>query len=156
MPRSPAISATGYLTPTSRGWAAAVVTLHVGSIVVRKLRQRLIDVPFSHYIATSSGIVSRKRYFVILRSIVNIEQKLEQLYAALADMQVTEKLLSLKPTTKIAGNQFVTSIDFTKGTNRPTAENRVTLLINNIACLKDHLKSWCKKNGKPFTGDQLR
>ena len=33
--------------------------------------------------------------------------------------------------------------------------NRVSLLLNNIACLKDHLKSWCKKNGKPFTGDQL-
>jgi hypothetical protein len=86
---------------------------------------------------------------------VSIEQKLAQLYAALAEMQVTEKLSSIKPTTKIAGNQFVTSIDFTKGTDRATAANRVSLLLNNIACLKDHLKSWCKKNGKPFTGDQF-
>jgi hypothetical protein len=86
---------------------------------------------------------------------VSIGQKLEQLYAALAEMQVTEKLSSIKPTTKIAENQFVTSIDFTMGTDRATAANRVSLLLNNIACLKDHLKSWCKKNGKPFTGDQF-
>lgn len=86
---------------------------------------------------------------------MSIEQKLEQLYAALAEMQVTEKLFSIKPTTKIAGNQFVTSIDFTTGTDRATAANKVSLLLNNIACLKDHLKSWCKKNGKSFTGDQL-
>jgi hypothetical protein len=68
---------------------------------------------------------------------------------------VTEKLSSIKPKTKRVGEQFVTSIDFTDGTDRGTAANRVSLLLNNIACLKDHLKSWCKKNGKPSTGDQL-
>ena len=40
-------------------------------------------------------------------------------------------------------------------TDDATAANRVSLLLNNIACLKDHLKVWCKKNGKPFTGDDL-
>jgi hypothetical protein len=84
-----------------------------------------------------------------------IEQKLAQLYAALREMLVTEKLSSIKPTSKRVGNEFITSIDFTKGTDEATAANRVSLLLNNIACLKDHLKSWCKKNGKPFTGDQL-
>lgn len=86
---------------------------------------------------------------------MSIEQKLEQLYAALAEMNVTDKLSSIRPTTKTAGNRCVISIDFTMGTNRATAENRASLLINNIACLKDHLKLWCKRNGKPFTGDQL-
>jgi hypothetical protein len=86
---------------------------------------------------------------------VSIEQKLNQLYAALAEMQVTEKLSSIKPTTKTAGNKFVTSIDFTTGVDGAAAANRVSLLLNNIACLKDHLKSWCKKNGKPFSGDRL-
>jgi hypothetical protein len=28
-------------------------------------------------------------------------------------------------------------------------------LLNNVACLKDHLKAWCNKNGKPFTGEDL-
>ena len=70
-------------------------------------------------------------------------------------MQVTEKLSSIKPTTKSVGNMFATSIDFTAGTDRATAANRVSMLLNNIACLKDYLKSWCKENGKPFTGDEL-
>lgn len=86
---------------------------------------------------------------------MSIEQKLEQLYAALEEMQITEKLSSIKPMTKRVGNQVEISFDFTKGTNTPTAANRVSLLINNTACLKDHLKACCKKNGKPFTGDQL-
>ena len=86
---------------------------------------------------------------------MSIEKKLEQLYAALADLRVTEKLNSIKPTTKIVGNRLATSIDFTTGTNRATADNRVSSVINNIACLKDHLKSWCKKNGKSFAGEEL-
>jgi hypothetical protein len=86
---------------------------------------------------------------------MSLHQKLEQLYAALGELLVTEKLSSIKPTTKRVGNEFVTSIDFTKGTDDATAANRVSLLLNNIGCLKDHLKAWCKKNDKPFTGDQL-
>src|SRR5215470_6309926 len=91
---------------------------------------------------------------VILRA-MSIEQKLAQLYAALAEMRITEKLSSIRPKTVRVGNQFATSVDFSQGTDQATAANRVSLLINNIACLKDHLKSWCKRNGKPFTGDQL-
>jgi hypothetical protein len=86
---------------------------------------------------------------------MDIGQKLEQMYAALRELQVTDNLPSIKPQTKRVGNQFVTSIDFTKGADPATAANRVSLLLNNIACLKDHLKAWCKKNGKAFTGDQL-
>jgi len=39
-----------------------------------------------------------------------IETKLEQLYAALGEMRVTEKLASMKPTTTASGHQW----DFTK------------------------------------------
>ena len=86
---------------------------------------------------------------------MSIEQKLEQLHAALAEMQVTEKLASMKPTTVVSGNRFATTFDFTKIEKPATAANRVSLLVNNIACLKDHLNAWCRKNGKPETGDQL-
>jgi hypothetical protein len=86
---------------------------------------------------------------------MDIEQKLAQMYAALRELEITNKLPSIKPTTKRVGNQFVTSFDFSKGTDVATAANRVSLLLNNIASLKDYLKAWCKKNGKPFTGDQL-
>jgi hypothetical protein len=70
-------------------------------------------------------------------------------------MKVTEKLASMRPTTTVSGDRFITSWDFTKIENRATVANRVSLLINNIACLKDYLHAWCKKNGKPRTGDRL-
>jgi hypothetical protein len=84
-----------------------------------------------------------------------IEQKLEQLYDALREMHVTEKLASFKPTTVVSGNRFSTAFDFTKIEKPATAANRVSLLVNNIACLKDRLNAWCRKSGKPETGDQL-
>jgi hypothetical protein len=84
-----------------------------------------------------------------------IEQKLAQLYAALSEMKITEKLASIKPTTTVSGGRTITSWDFTKIESPATAANRVSLLLHNIACLKDHLNAWCSKNGKPRTGDQL-
>jgi len=81
-----------------------------------------------------------------------IEQKLDQLYAALAEMRITEKLASMKPTKLDSGG---VAFDFTKIETAPTAANRVSTLISNIASLKDHLHAWCRKNGKPATGDQL-
>ena len=70
-------------------------------------------------------------------------------------MKVTEKLASMKPTTTVSGDRFIHSWDFTKIEKPATVANRVSSLVNNIACLKDHLNAWCKKNGKPRTGDQL-
>jgi hypothetical protein len=84
-----------------------------------------------------------------------IEQKLEQLYAALAEMRVTEKLASMKPTRVASDGRFATTFDFTKIEKPATAANRVSTLVSNIASLKDHLHAWCRKNGKPETGDRL-
>lgn len=80
---------------------------------------------------------------------MTIEQKVEQMYKALADLQVTERLSSLKPEVKRVGKEFYASFDFTKGTDRATAANGVSSLLANIACLKDHLRTWCDKNGNP-------
>ena len=33
--------------------------------------------------------------------------------------------------------------------------NAATLLITNIASIRDHFKKWCNDNGKRFTGDEL-
>lgn len=85
----------------------------------------------------------------------SIEQKLEQLYAALSEMKVTDKLAAMKPDRIASEGRFITSWDFTKIESPATAANRVSLLLNNIGSLKDHLHAWCKKNGKPKTGDQL-
>jgi hypothetical protein len=84
-----------------------------------------------------------------------IEQKLAQLYAALAEMKITDKLASMKPTTTVVDGRTVSSWDFTKIESPATAANRVSLLLHNIACLKDHLHTWCTKNNKSKTGDHL-
>ena len=88
-------------------------------------------------------------------SSTTIEQKLEQLYAALAEMRVTEKLASMRPARVDSGGRFAATLDFTKIEKPATAANRVSTLVSNIASLKDHLHAWCRKNGKPETGDQL-
>jgi hypothetical protein len=84
-----------------------------------------------------------------------IEQKLEQLYAALAEMRITDKLASMRPTRVDSGGRFAATFDFTKIEKPATAANRISTLVSNIASLKDHLHSWCRKTGKPETGDLL-
>jgi len=86
---------------------------------------------------------------------MGIEQKVEQMYKALEAMEVTEKLASVKPEFRCEGTSFAVRFDFKSGTDTATAANRVSQLLANIACLKDHLKVWCDKNGKPFAGDAL-
>jgi hypothetical protein len=86
---------------------------------------------------------------------MSVEDRLKRLYAALAGMKVTERLPSMRPTTHQEGHRADISFDFTNGIDPATAANRVSLLLNNIACLKDHLRQWCNKNGKAFTGEEL-
>jgi hypothetical protein len=70
-------------------------------------------------------------------------------------MEVSENLSSVKPQIRRIGDGDVAVFDLNQGTDSATAANRVSPLLNNIACLKDYLKVWCKKNGKQFTGDAL-
>jgi|HubBroStandDraft_2_1064218.scaffolds.fasta_scaffold15606_5 hypothetical protein len=86
---------------------------------------------------------------------MGIEQKIEQMYKALEDMQLTEKLSSVKPEFKRTDGSVSVSFDFKKGADSATAANRASQLVANIACLKDHLRVWCAKNGKPFAGEAL-
>lgn len=86
---------------------------------------------------------------------MGIEQKIEQMYKALDDMDVTDRLPSVKPQFARVGGELYAAYDFGKGADTATAANRVSQLLANIACLKDHLKVWCDRNGKPFAGDTL-
>jgi hypothetical protein len=52
-----------------------------------------------------------------------IEQKLEQLYAALAEMRVTEKPASMRPARVDSGGRFAATFDFTKIEKPATAAN---------------------------------
>jgi hypothetical protein len=86
---------------------------------------------------------------------MSIEQKIEQMYKALEEMQITEKLPTVKPEIKRTAGSISFSFDFKKGADSSTAANRASQLVANIACLKDHLKVWCAKRNKPFAGDML-
>jgi hypothetical protein len=86
---------------------------------------------------------------------MTIEQKLQQMYAALRGLELTDKLPTLKPQVKRIGNQDVRVFDLNQAADGAAAANQVSLLLNNVACLKDHLKAWCNKNSKPFTGEDL-
>ena len=77
------------------------------------------------------------------------------MYAALRGMELTDKLPTIKPQVKRIGNRDVRVFDLNQAADGATAANQVSLLLNNVACLKDHLKAWCNKNGKPFTGEDL-
>lgn len=46
-------------------------------------------------------------------------------------------------------------IDFNEGSDSIKLANMASLLIANIASLKDHLKAWCKSKQVLFKGDQL-
>jgi len=84
-----------------------------------------------------------------------LQQKIEQMYRALGEMRLPEKPAAIRPQRLRDGDKFGIELDFTKGTDRATAANRVSTLIANIGCLKDYLKEWCTKNKVAFTGDQL-
>ena len=86
---------------------------------------------------------------------MTIEQKLQQMYAALRGMELKDKLPTIQPQVRRIGNQDVKVFDLDQAADGATAANQVSLLLNNVACLKDHLKAWCNKNGKPFTGEDL-
>ncbi|HEX4005111.1 MAG TPA: hypothetical protein VHX60_02950 [Acidobacteriaceae bacterium] len=84
-----------------------------------------------------------------------IDQKIAQLYAALSEMHITDELASIEPVTRQVGERYVSTFDLNAAADQATSANRVTVLLNNIACLKDYLKVWCKRDGKTFTGDTL-
>jgi hypothetical protein len=85
---------------------------------------------------------------------MSIEPKIEQMYKALEEMKITDRP-SVTPEIKRTAGSLSVSFDFSKGADSLTAANRVSQLIANIACLKDHLKVWCKNNSKPFEGEAL-
>jgi hypothetical protein len=85
---------------------------------------------------------------------MSIEKKLDQLYAALSEMRIND-LSSIGLKYEAIGKTTKISLDFSGGTNQATVANRVSLLLHNIACLKDHLSSWCKNNGKQFNGEKF-
>lgn len=83
-----------------------------------------------------------------------LDKKIRQMHAALGSLS-SDDVLSVKPTIEITDTYRFISIDFNAGSDPVQLANMATLLITNIASLKDHLKAWCKSKSIPFNGDNL-
>jgi hypothetical protein len=83
-----------------------------------------------------------------------LDRKIRQLHEALGNLEEPD-LSSIKPERATTHHWFYCKIDFSQGKTEADLHNIVTLLINNIACLKDHLKAWCSRNNRTFEGDAL-
>jgi len=83
-----------------------------------------------------------------------LNRKISQIYEALGQLESTD-ISSVKPEQEVMGNRYHYRVDFSKGRSEAELANAATLLITNIACIKDHLKSWCESNGTAFEGDAL-
>ncbi len=83
-----------------------------------------------------------------------LEKKLRQMHAALAGLQNND-LTSIHPIITQADGYVYAKVDFNQNSDPIALANAASLLVANIASLKDHLKAWCKKQSVQFGGDTL-
>ena len=83
-----------------------------------------------------------------------LDLKIRQVHEALGALKGSD-LSSIKPERLSAYQGFYLEVDFSQGNTEAGLANIASLLITNIACMKDHLKVWCSKNNKVFEGENL-
>ena len=83
-----------------------------------------------------------------------LDRKLRQMHAAL-DAIATKDVSGIKPQMESTATYVSMQVDFNENSEPIKLANACTLLIANIASLKDHLKAWCKLKRFPFNGDAL-
>jgi len=83
-----------------------------------------------------------------------LDRKIRQMHAALAGL-ATDDLSTIKPQFGEADGVYYTKVDFNQDSDEIALANAATLLITNIALMKDHLKAWCTRQGAAFHGDTL-
>ncbi|MBL7066623.1 MAG: hypothetical protein ISS29_02020 [Candidatus Marinimicrobia bacterium] len=83
-----------------------------------------------------------------------LQRRFRQMYLATHGM--TEGDMSKVIIQKITGEHVSgCQTEFSTGQSMDALHNCISLLIANIASLKDHLKAWCSKNGMEFRGEEL-
>jgi hypothetical protein len=75
-----------------------------------------------------------------------LDKKLRQMYEALGALR-NDDIDVVKPKIERVGLWQYCSVDFSEGVSEIELENKVTLLIANIASLKDHIRAWCSEHG---------
>jgi hypothetical protein len=83
-----------------------------------------------------------------------LDRKIRQLHEALGAMR-SPSIESVQIERGLAADNYYFKIDFNQSRTEAELSNLATLLVANIACLKDHLKVWCEANKAPFEGDTL-
>jgi hypothetical protein len=83
-----------------------------------------------------------------------LDRKVRQMHAALAALG-TGDLSHVEP--EVIRSETYTAVSFDFGADADPIElaNAASLLVANIASLKDHLKVWCGSKGIAFNGDRL-
>ena len=83
-----------------------------------------------------------------------LDRKIRQMHAALAGL-ANHDFTTIKPQFGEANGSYYTRVDFNQDADEIALANAASLLITNIASMKDHLKVWCTKQGVAFHGDAL-
>lgn len=83
-----------------------------------------------------------------------LERKIKQMHAAMGAMSSSDVLAVVPEVVETATYRSI-GVDFNKNADPIELANAASLLVANIASLKDHLRAWCKLNSVNFTGDKL-
>jgi flagellar hook protein FlgE len=83
-----------------------------------------------------------------------LDRKIRQMHAALTEL-ATDDLSMIKPQFGEEDGSYYTKVDFNQDADEIALANAASLLITNIASMKDHLKVWCTRQGVAFHGDTL-
>jgi hypothetical protein len=83
-----------------------------------------------------------------------LNRKIRQMHAALEGLR-SDDISSIQPKITMVDGCLYTEVDFNQHSDEIALANATSLLIANIASIKDHLKAWCRNQGEPFHGDKL-
>jgi len=83
-----------------------------------------------------------------------LERRIKQMHAAF-DALKSADLSTVESNITKMDNQICTKVDFNEHSNPIALLNAAEQLTANIASIKDHLRAWCRKNGKTFNGETL-
>jgi len=86
--------------------------------------------------------------------LATLDRKIRQMYAALGALG-TADLSAVQPQFAQDGAYTTMKVDFNADADPIELANAASLLVANIASIKDHLKAWCKNKKLPFQGDAL-
>jgi len=83
-----------------------------------------------------------------------LDRRIKQMHEALGDV-IESDLSAIVVDRRSTAAGFYCELDYSGGMTDIGLMNIADSLVANIACLKDHLKIWCRKTGKTFEGDDL-